>query len=1098
MKKFYLSFLILSSFFLIGMSKAAAIPIGANLSNPINVGSFPRVAYTDTRNNSPSNGYLNNIGNSSDDIYYKITVTNAGELETSTCTSTFDTYIYILNSLGNIIASNDDNAICGGYLQASLKINVEPGDYYVVTEGYGSNTGNINVYINLIRNGATSQQPLDAGTLTSGSFFSDTKNNAPSNYFYNNFGNSSDDIYYKFTLTDGANVNVSHCASGFDTYMHILDVDNNVLASNDDYGPLCASSQSSISLNLAAGTYFIVSEGYSSNFGNITTEISVSGSFLSSPLSYQETNDQVIDDLDKTQIPTSILYDRVFPLAALYSYSGLITSDTSSYEHFLRGYEEMYEASYLKSQMLNPDALKNQVNAEMQNGNYPVGIMLYDFNYLDSMATENNQLYLNGGQLHDVIGRLSSPYIAQTTVVSAVLNRFAYTGATTFSFPSTYIYTNKNLTISSISANFDDGNGLVNINPGNTKTINYTAEGEKILKFTLVLSNGQTVYTNSIFPVIAQAPLAISAALATSVCNTIDSTTIIGRPFDASQYGEGIQSASIKIYYYYSTNNCSAKKITKPIVFLDGFDPTNKRDHNEIWAQFINKKDEFLGNKFLNDGYDTIILDYEDGGDFIEKNALAVVAAMENIYSQHSATIQEDFVVIGPSMGGPIARYALAWAQQHNINLHTRTYISFDGVHQGANIPIGLQSFAAMLTKTKYAKDINNPENNPLICKAAKQMLIDHYLSDSEVPTPHDFFNILQGNLSSIGYPTNCRNVALINGSFNNNQSGYNPTQKAFDFKVDAPWPLGEYMRAAIFHAPSNGRSMVSRFFLNNTISKLAGLPREYQKFTNPYTSGYSYDVIPGGMSTTYKQIQDGVNEGLNSHYPFGDFPFTYKLGELWGINILGWIPISRRRFKINALSEGHSFVPTTSSIDFIYDNNSQRTLSYDWSNENIVCTGRTPFDRVYSPGYRNEEHVAINSQNAVWFENEIKGTISPQPGGIGNVFISGPSQIVCSPSETYTISNLPAGSTINWSTIGDIEIIGSTTGNSVSVSSLNQSNWGQLTATIQPPCSTLISLVINKGIDTVIPIGSCEVLNENSMVCVIRKGRSCTWGLFL
>jgi hypothetical protein len=68
----------------------------------------------------------------------------------------------------------------------------------------------------------------------------------------------------------------SHCGSALsDTYMHLLDASKNLIVSNDDYSGtgMCSSRYHSyIKRQLTAGTYYIVSEGYSGS-GNITTAI---------------------------------------------------------------------------------------------------------------------------------------------------------------------------------------------------------------------------------------------------------------------------------------------------------------------------------------------------------------------------------------------------------------------------------------------------------------------------------------------------------------------------------------------------------------------------------------------------------------------------------------------------------------------------------------------------------------------------------------------------------------------------------------------------------------------------------------------------------
>ena len=124
--------------------------------------------------------------------------------------------------------------------------------------------------------GANLAYPIEAGQLQFGASFTDTRNNHPTNGFGNDmFNNESDDIFYRFSLNHAATVQVSHCSSQIDTYLYILDEAGNVITSLDDNGPACSSLQASLQVGLQPGTYYAVSEGYSSVYGDITTEISL-------------------------------------------------------------------------------------------------------------------------------------------------------------------------------------------------------------------------------------------------------------------------------------------------------------------------------------------------------------------------------------------------------------------------------------------------------------------------------------------------------------------------------------------------------------------------------------------------------------------------------------------------------------------------------------------------------------------------------------------------------------------------------------------------------------------------------------------------------
>jgi RHS repeat-associated protein len=124
--------------------------------------------------------------------------------------------------------------------------------------------------------GANMNNPIVMGNYAGGSFsYSDTKNNSTSNGYLNDYGQASDDIYYRFTVQGSTTITISHCGSGFDTYMHLLDASGGFITNNDDNGPLCSGVTASISTTLAAGTYYIVAEGYYTNAGNITTTVNL-------------------------------------------------------------------------------------------------------------------------------------------------------------------------------------------------------------------------------------------------------------------------------------------------------------------------------------------------------------------------------------------------------------------------------------------------------------------------------------------------------------------------------------------------------------------------------------------------------------------------------------------------------------------------------------------------------------------------------------------------------------------------------------------------------------------------------------------------------
>ena len=195
-----------------------------------------------------------------------------------TCDAGEDTYIRIYSGDGySLAASNDDNgALCSG-TKASLEFTAPgTGYYYIEIARYSRNalTSNFNFTYRIKPPvGAFLSNAIFATTFSTCGFYSDTKNNSPSNCYGNDYGSTSDDIYYSFTTAYNGYFEMAHCGSGFDTRIYLLDSGGNLIASNDDNGPICSGTAASLLQLINAGTYYVVSEGFSSNAGNIATQI---------------------------------------------------------------------------------------------------------------------------------------------------------------------------------------------------------------------------------------------------------------------------------------------------------------------------------------------------------------------------------------------------------------------------------------------------------------------------------------------------------------------------------------------------------------------------------------------------------------------------------------------------------------------------------------------------------------------------------------------------------------------------------------------------------------------------------------------------------
>lgn len=250
--------------------------VGDNRYTAINAGSYSQsFNYSNTIN---TNFFTHQYGRSTNDVYYRFTLSsNMTVTMTHEGSTVNDTYMYLLDSSGNLITSNDDysgEGHCTSTYNSYIKQYLTAGTYYVVSEGYSAN-GSIKTNISGVC-GDTQNSAINAGTYSTNFSYSNTVN-TNSSYTNQYQGRPSNDVYYQLKLNTTLIVTINHEGSSVsDTYLHLLNSSGERIAYNDDYsgyGHCSNSMHSYLRRKLTPGTYYIVSEGYSQN-GGITTHIS--------------------------------------------------------------------------------------------------------------------------------------------------------------------------------------------------------------------------------------------------------------------------------------------------------------------------------------------------------------------------------------------------------------------------------------------------------------------------------------------------------------------------------------------------------------------------------------------------------------------------------------------------------------------------------------------------------------------------------------------------------------------------------------------------------------------------------------------------------
>lgn len=130
--------------------------VGSSFERPVVIKYTP---YQGILNNIPSNGLDNDLGQQVDDVVYSFTLTAASLVTIQTCNSQVtDTYLTLCNANRAYVEYNDDYGFGGRICAAgqandyyaSIKMNLNPGQYYVVVEGYDQTyIGNITTTVNV-------------------------------------------------------------------------------------------------------------------------------------------------------------------------------------------------------------------------------------------------------------------------------------------------------------------------------------------------------------------------------------------------------------------------------------------------------------------------------------------------------------------------------------------------------------------------------------------------------------------------------------------------------------------------------------------------------------------------------------------------------------------------------------------------------------------------------------------------------------------------------------------------------------------------------------------------------------------------------------
>lgn len=415
----------------------------------------------------------------------------------------------------------------------------------------------------------------------------------------------------------------------------------------------------------------------------------------------REALDKMLEHLDKTKVPTGLLLDYAFDLVDFDRYDGSALTDSNYVERTT--FECLLRSIRSSAVGTKPFGDVGSIMDEMSrnNGNtLNVGLLLFKYNYIREDALDNNLIIYENDQVYDSYGsdgKWRNPYAEKYVIGFSSYNFASFSSVTSFSFPSDFIFSNAGI----VKMEFDpgDGSGYRRISAGSTVSASYQ-EGAAELKMRVTLEDGEVLTCHSRL-------ICDPEGIKLEGLPSIDDDACIPGKVESFSHTSGGAVISARASVFYAKSN-SSQSIKKPFVVVEGFDPVDLCTVGEQLgislksasgtgyydSGFTTARSYYSGVLYSDSGiadiYDVIYVDWMNSEADIRDNARLLMKIIDWVNAEKiTAGSDEPNIVLGESMGGLVARYALRTMELEGRPHETAAYISHDSPHLGAHVPLG-------------------------------------------------------------------------------------------------------------------------------------------------------------------------------------------------------------------------------------------------------------------------------------------------------------------------------------------------------------------------------------------------------------------------
>jgi len=482
----------------------------------------------------------------------------------------------------------------------------------------------------------------------------------------------------------------------------------------------------------------------------------------------------------------------------------------------------------------------------------------------------------------------------------------------------------------SYQIDWDNGNGFVPFNPNQRVfTIQYDSYGSKTIRIRTANQEPSDthpfLYSNSTFML----------GRLRSTDNQIAFPFTVNGDFcarDTSEFGSGQGNITIRLAP-------GRIGIVKPMVFVEGFDQlrTQTPETDSIVSVGSSKVGwgglnwfslssgsiaqsyptlSFYPNlldSLENEGYDVIYVDFQTNRARIEKNANMLINVLDYVNNElKKSESNEGIAVLGASMGGLIARYAIRQMELagccHNVSI----YGTFSTPHRGANIPLGLQKmlnylgndigdFSNTEAKRTYANVLNSP--------VARQILVYHI-----DPTASQERTAFQNELDRIGQPRHTRKIVITDGSQQGapqmNAQGItlldNQRLSYIDLKI---WRPEEFRIRDLTNQPEQFKTLKD---IQSGVQPPSAAPAGDWSMLK--LNAFAIGDNPTGNTQTVMETFGDVVQNFNRYLEMGDYyqAQAEKVDRAWKLWQIA-VDVNHPSFPLNTLVTGSLAILSTS-----------------------------------------------------------------------------------------------------------------------------------------------------------------------------------------